>query len=697
MESIDKVHSFLKSKLRLERDEGVAQLKAILKASAPTDESVTYLLSKFHDELDSSNEASSWEDIHGSLLGTKCILNSFVEIKSDNSIILDSHLNFFLHFALKSLQHAEVRVRTEAGELLGSLCHLKGCVIYEKSYHKVLELLKGDLERHIEGDSAKDEEEEQDSTASAPSSKNSKLDIFHESAGWRFLETTMKCLKCMIEGCGTSFNPFITQDLLELLFSALTHTNRFVRETGFNVCASIVTCGSNAKTEKHNSVQRYGHLFAHYLGIGLADNWSQVRLASSVATRSFLLSFSDEKEREVYYPELIPRLCLNRYYIAEGVRIYSQQTWVLISGDKGKEIVEKYISDVVAYYIKATQADNHAVREAACACISEIAVKISPSAVQNLVPSLLDALLGCFLDDSWPVRDAACVACGNFILTFAAESRGKQQTLYELFLGNLKDPIPSVREGAGVALAKYAKAYGADVLPKLTEDIEEGLKEIENQPTSADKFVGLDKRPVQFGVAKNVLNGSEVDEKHTDQQMYSCGSLAPKMGRGNAGGGCSNAKFRRPSEPWERTDGTIYLISELSQFHPSVAAQTLPLAAKALSYKHFPQHLVFLETVCKQLPKIATRLGKRLFKMHLELFIDSIFAATSCDVPLTVAAGEDCLIQLGKFLGVGILRGRIENHDPRYLSDYDRIQQHPGQNGIPLPSGRCNYSIAMTK
>ena len=38
-------------------------------------------------------------------------------------------------------------------------------------------------------------------------------------------------------------------------------------------------------------------------------------------------------------------------------------------------------------------------------------------------------------------------------------------------------------------------------------------------------------------------------------QMYSCGSLAPKMGRGSRGGGCMDHQFRKPSEPWELADG----------------------------------------------------------------------------------------------------------------------------------------------
>jgi len=629
------------------------------------------------------------------LLGSKCIFEASIHKSDQRTFISQAHIIFFQKFALDSLQHEEVRVRTVAGEGLGMLRQLHGNEIYQLSSSQVLKLLHGDLKRHIEADDT--DNEFNTSAKESGIFEAAKSKIFHESAGWRFLETTMKCLRCMIEGCGKSFNEFINQELLDLLFSALTHTNRFVRETGFNVCSAIVVCGNNLDgTVNNNSVVKYGHAFAKYFAKGLADNWSQVRLASSVATRNFLLSFSTIKDCEQYFPDLLPRLCLNRYYIAEGVRIYSQDTWRLVSKEQGKELVEKYISDVVKYYIEATQADNHAVREAACACISELAVKIDPIAVRQYVPILLDALLDCFQDDSWPVRDAACVACGNFILSFAAESSEKQSIFYSLFLGNLKDPIPSVREGAGVALAKYVKAFGDEVLPKILEEIKEGLLEVKNQPENADKFIGLDKRPVQFGIAKNIQEKG-YDERHTDQQMYSCGSLAPKMGRGSRGG-CSDAKFRRPSEPWERSDGSIYLISELSQHFPQQMAQLFPNVVKALSYKHYSQHLVFLETVCKQLPKIATRMGKRTFKMYLETFLDSIFDAVSCDVQLTVAAGEDCVLQLAKFLGPSIFRGRVENYNGHYLNLYDKIVQQLGQNynNFPIPSGSFPFKFPKT-
>ena len=681
----------LQSTLRLERDKGVVVLKSTLSKHG-NQENITTLLNQFQQQLQTSNGSTAWEAIHGCLLGSKCIFEAYIDKTEANNIITESQIMFFQKFSLAALQHDEVRVRTESGQVLGVLCRLHGNQIYQLSQQQVLKLLRGDLERHIVGD----ENAGDDSDSSKENLQAAKSKIFHESAGWRFLETSMKCLRCMIEGCGKSFNEFINQELLDLLFSALTHTNRFVRETGFNVCSAIVTCGNSDDGTANNSVVKYGHEFAKYFANGLADNWSQVRLASSIATRSFLLSFSHLKDCEKYFPSLLPRLCLNRYYIAEGVRIYSQETWRLVSKQQGKELVEKYICDVVDYYIEATQADNHAVREAACACISELAVKLDPNAVRRYVSKLLDALLECFQDDSWPVRDAACVACGNFILSFATEARGKQSELYALFLGNLKDPIPSVREGAGVALAKYVRAFGDEVLPQVLKEIRDGLQEVKSQPENADKFIGLDKRPVQFGVAKNI-NEQNHDKRHTDQQMYSCGSLAPKMGRGSRGG-CSDAKFRRPSEPWERSDGSVYLISELSQHYPKQMTQLFPDVIKALSYRHYSQHLIFLETVCKQLPKIASGIGKRSFKMHLETFLDPIFEAVGSDVQLTVAAGEDCLVQLGKLVGPSILRGRIENYNVRYTDLYDRIQHQygPNLNNFPNPSGPFPFKLPKT-
>ena len=135
-----------------------------------------------------------------------------------------------------------------------------------------------------------------------------------------------RCLQSVIEGCGKAFNAHITQNLLDLIFQALNHTNRFVRETGYQLCASLVRLGrqqgyfyydlflktdvnthSRKKKKKSccvncrnffssfvlddlsavklaavvhvedNAILKHGEQFADYLRKGLSDNWSQVR------------------------------------------------------------------------------------------------------------------------------------------------------------------------------------------------------------------------------------------------------------------------------------------------------------------------------------------------------------------------------------------------------------------------------------
>ena len=66
----------------------------------------------------------------------------------------------------------------------------------------------------------------------------------------------------------------------------------------------------------------------------------------------------------------------------------------------------------------------------------------------------------------------------------------------------------------------------------------------------------------------------------------------------------------------------------------------LPAVAEVTRHRHYRQHLSLLETVLHKLPLIARGLGKRTFKRHLELFLDSIFYGrctchVRCPLPVT--------------------------------------------------------------
>ncbi|KAJ7369805.1 hypothetical protein OS493_036321 [Desmophyllum pertusum] len=578
---------------------------------------------------------------------------------------------------LQLMHDDEARVRIASGEVLGALCTARGPEVFVACCDEILRNVSDNLERKLPDPEEMDKGlihkltgSEKDTTEDMHK-KADAAQIFHDTAGWKHLETSMRCLQSVIEGCGKSFNEHITQNLLDLIFQALNHTNRFVRETGYQLCASLVRLGrkqdeSSDITEavavdvEDNAILKHGDQFADYLTKGLSDNWSQVRLAASIATRQFWQTLPSSESRETFYPKVLPAMCLNRYYVAEGVRIYSQQSWKMIVGTEGKHLVEKYITETVKFYISQTQADNHAVREAACACIAELGTKVNPDSLRPNVSDLLQALVCCFRDDSWPVRDAACVACGNFVLCFPQECSSSMDELYPLFFENLSDSIPSVRQGAAMSLGNVVKAYGEGALTIVIKKVTEGLQGVEKQEATTEKYTGLEKGAATFGVIKRLRDNDM--ELHTDRQMYSCGSLAPKLRRG---GGCADHLFRRPAEPWEKADGCVDLVAELStnpKAHKEVIS-LIPLVAQTAHYKHYTQHLHLLETVCTQLPVIAKGIGKNPFKRLFELFIDIIFYSLKSDNALTSTAASECLSQFGTLLGPSILRGRVEMHN----------------------------------
>lgn len=146
----------------------------------------------------------------------------------------------------------------------------------------------------------------------------------------------------------------------QIIIKGVDHINRFVREISYFVIhaifltsAKILSGAEEDKDEK--KIARFRDFCDDLVPIiakGLGDNWSQVRYAASQAVRSFyLIAKEDGDLREKFDPILVPRMCLNRYYVAEGVKIFSNETWRMVHEDKGKFVVCKYAKEVCEFYI----------------------------------------------------------------------------------------------------------------------------------------------------------------------------------------------------------------------------------------------------------------------------------------------------------------------------------------------------------
>eukprot|EP01094_Clydonella_sp_ATCC50884_P017104 TRINITY_DN2918_c0_g1_i1.p1 TRINITY_DN2918_c0_g1~~TRINITY_DN2918_c0_g1_i1.p1 ORF type:complete len:832 (-),score=205.17 TRINITY_DN2918_c0_g1_i1:39-2534(-) len=401
---------------------------------------------------------------------------------------------------------------------------------------------------------------------------------------------------------GRSIGDLVDDRTLAVVSGCVTHTNRFVREKSFFTYAAIcAACRDDAEF-----FRTFADRLAQQLAVGLGDNWSQVRYAASVAVRSFFLTAKKHLLERQYFPLLIPRMCLNRYYVAEGVKLYSHESWRLVTGTNGKALLEECIDETVKYYCMQSEADNHAVREAACHCIAEMGAKLNPDRVRPHIPQLHQALMVCFRDASWPVRDAACTASGRFVRSFPEESLACIDELYELWFAHLSDNIWSVREDSAIALGDVLYAYKEKALDRIVAQLDILLPQAKEQPEDSHLRTNLE-NTTTFGVAAKKSRAND-PSLHTDQQVFSCGSLAPKLKRG---AGCMDHGFARHKEPWESTDGGIYLLREVARQYPATAVKYLPLLAEIADLRHFAHYHMLQDTLWKQLPVILTSIAEK--------------------------------------------------------------------------------------
>ena len=238
---------------------------------------------------------------------------------------------------------------------------------------------------------------------------------------------------------------------------------------------------------------------------------------------------------------------------------------------------------------------------------AELAVKVDAEAVRPHAAALLKTLVDCFKDESWPVRDRACTATARVVCKFPAESEPLMAELYGLWFAHISDNIPSVRENSAMALVQVIEAIGKDPLDRVTSFLDDNMLKVEEQTSDSKSMGGLE-NVTQFGVAASKARDND-EALHTDKQMYSCGSLAPKMRRG---GGCMDHGFSRAKEPWEITDGCLYLVRELCRAKPDVAETYMARLVRIANVGDFTHAQNLVQTALRCLMSIIPMMKDRV-------------------------------------------------------------------------------------
>jgi hypothetical protein len=401
------------------------------------------------------------------------------------------------------------------------------------------------------------------------------------ATGWQRLEAFLRTYHAIIHGMilrihsrGTSYS--YLNDLLQNISSEdretdslfqtavenmSTHTNRHFREMTFNFIYNIAQ--NVSLTSMLDSDQQHKHLllfqkFLKLLPGGIADDWSQIRFASSRAFLSIAKSVSslnifitDPFFMEItgVLPALVSRICLNRFHPAKSVSAISQEIWKFVFGTDGigRKLLIDYFQEVTDYYIKSSEDQNHMISEAACHAIGEIYRKLSPNEkLDHCHGMFLSALTRALKDPRWPVRDAALIPSA-ILLQLYAKSSNLSSPFYPLWSERLQDSIASVRENAAAAFAELLRSPVAEV--------QENAKAFCDKYIEDHLLIALRAKPV---AVKTFLPMEMLQPKGTNSSIVNATS-----GKKKGWGCCIDCAELKKAADWELTHGALVLFREM--------------------------------------------------------------------------------------------------------------------------------------
>ena len=136
------------------------------------------------------------------------------------------------------------------------------------------------------------------------------------------------------------------------------------------------------------------------------------------------------------------------------------------------------------------------------------------------------------------------------------------------------------------------------------------------------------------------------------------------------------------------SDGCVYLLKELTMVRCADDAEIEKGIFKLFTkhsqsvadlgfVDHFKHSASLKEQLFKSLTAIcsAEGLGKKKFRGFVELYLDPAFRNMNHSSQNCSVAAQDFINGLSKVFGANIARAIVENHDSKYLAEYDQIKQ----------------------
>ncbi|CAN0015393.1 unnamed protein product, partial [Ectocarpus fasciculatus] len=379
-----------------------------------------------------------------------------------------------------------------------------------------------------------------------------------DTTGWYALETLLCSYRELVSGCGPRLGYLDRASEAELgLFirdSAL-HINRYIRQATFEFIHALMLQLSPGALSWSDGA--YVPLLCRCITAGLSDDFSQVRFPATFAARYFLVAINDQDREALVWPQLVPRLCLNRYYPADGVKTASLETWSAVSQGKGKALVTRHVAAAFEHYASMVDNKSHLICEAACWVMGELGSIIDAQAVMPYLAGIMDILGVCLGDDSWQVRGAACVATSRIVRAHPEQACDVACDVFlPLWVLHLNDFIWALRSDSATALGiamrcpvqRLAAAATDAAVEYLTENLAEAAK-------VKKSFSFIPQNSTLYSFIKNKM---EPEKEKTSVKVS-------------------------PRKRWQGSEGGVLLLAELATARPEKAARFVGTAVSLLN------------------------------------------------------------------------------------------------------------------
>lgn len=198
-----------------------------------------------------------WEDRFGAILGCTSLAKKAMTFTSEFllKIVAEQKVPILMF-------DPEFRVRNQVGALLKAFLSRCDNETRQYQFNRLKDMLVLNIDQTFERD-----QKQENSKIEADQANDKKM---HDTEGWKSLDTSMNCLKNLIEAIGKNIFDLDLSQILAIVIKSAQHLNRFVKEIAFQIIDVLFQAAKDNSSDKQMEIYQ---ATVPLISDSLTDTW----------------------------------------------------------------------------------------------------------------------------------------------------------------------------------------------------------------------------------------------------------------------------------------------------------------------------------------------------------------------------------------------------------------------------------------